>query len=202
MFVIGITGGIGSGKSTATEYFRTRGVVCIDADELSRKVTEANGLAIPEIESFLGAKAVDVTGALNRRYVAEKVFSDRTRLDKLTAIIHRYVLSEIAIELDKEAEKGIKLVVLDVPIPVQNGFLDKCNQVWVISCSDDVRVKRLVGRGMDKEDALRRIRMQMTKEEYENLADIVIKNDGTKEDLISSLDAYVEKELLERGIRI
>jgi|SRR5659263_67957 len=202
MFVIGITGGIGAGKSTAAKIFADRGVCVLDADEISRKVTGHDGRALDSIRSLLGNKMIDASGNMNRKLVAELVFSDRTKLDKLSAIIHRHVLDEIGVELEKEREKGTKVIVLDVPIPVQKGFLDVCNQVWVISADEDVRLERIRNRGMSAEDARRRMDMQMTREEYEQIADIVIENNEDEETLKEKIDVHIRKELEERGIRI
>lgn len=202
MFVIGITGGIGVGKSTAAKIFADRGVRVLDADEISRKVTGPQGRALDSIRELLGNKMIDSSGNLNRKLVAGLVFSDRTMLDRLSAVIHRHVLDEIAEELDKEKEKGTKVIVLDVPIPVQKGFIDACNQIWVISAEEDVRLERIRNRGMTTEDARRRMDMQMTREEYEDIADIVIENNADEETLKEQINIHIRKELEERGIRI
>ena len=215
MFVLGITGGIGSGKSTVSGYFRDRGVQVLDADEISRQVTDVGGVALPEIAELLGARAITANGALNRKYVASLVFSEKNKLDKLSSIIHHYVLTTIAEEIakaaekkemearaEKEREKGTKCIVLDVPIPVKHGFVDVCNQIWVVSASDPVRLDRLEARGMDRDDAKKRMLMQMTREEYEELGDVVLVNDGTLEELYEQIDRAVKEELNERGIRV
>jgi len=202
MFVIGITGGIGAGKSTAAKIFAQRGVRVLDADEISRKVTGQGGRALDSIRGLLGNKMIDTSGNMNRKLVAGLVFSDRTKLDKLSAVIHRHVLDEIGEELEKEREKGTKVIVLDVPIPVKKGFLDVCNQVWVISADEDVRIERIMDRGMSAEDARRRMDMQMTREEYEELADIVIENNEDEETLKEKINVHIRKELEGRGIRI
>ncbi|MBR2751434.1 MAG: dephospho-CoA kinase [Clostridiales bacterium] len=202
MFVLGITGGIGCGKSTVSGYFRERNVRVLDADEISRQVTDVGGAALPEIAELLGSRAINSQGALNRKYVASLVFSEKKKLDKLSSIIHKYVLSTIAEEIVKEAEKKTKLLVLDVPIPVKHGFVDVCNQIWVVSTRDDIRLDRLVLRGMDREDAKKRMAMQMTREEYEELGDVILVNDGTIDELILQIEDAVKKELNERGIRL
>jgi len=202
MFVIGITGCIGAGKSSVAKMFADRGVRVLDADEISRKVTGPQGSSVDAIRELLGNKVVDSAGNLNRKQVASAVFSNRTTLDKLSAIIHRQVLAEIAEELDKEREKGTKVIVLDVPIPVKRGFLDICNQVWVVSANEDVRLERLENRGMSIEDAKRRMNMQMTREEYEELADIVLVNNGDESILKEQVDIHIREELEKRGIRI
>ena len=202
MFVIGITGGIGSGKSAVASVFAKRGIRVLDADEISRQVTGANGRSLESIRELLGNKAIDANGALNRKVVATMVFSNRTLLDKLSTIIHKEVLNEISAEIDKEREQGTKVLVLDVPIPVKKGFLDVCNQVWVVSSDDEIRLDRLEKRGVTREDALRRIQMQMTKEEYEDLADIVIKNNEDECSLEVAVTQKINEEFEKRGIRV
>ena len=202
MFVLGVTGGIGTGKSTVSGYFRDTGVEVLDADEISRKVTDVGGVALPEIAELFGPRAITANGALNRKYVASLVFTEKKKLDKLSAIVHHYVLTTIGEEIAKAAERKVKLIVLDVPIPVKHGFVDVCNQILVVSSRDDIRLDRLVLRGMDRDDARKRMAMQMTREEYEELADRVLVNDGTIEELYEQIDKYVKEELNERGIRI
>ena len=202
MFVLGVTGGIGTGKSTVSGYFRDKGIEVLDADEISRKVTDVGGVALPEIAELFGPRAITANGALNRKYVASLVFTEKKKLDKLSAIVHHYVLTTIGEEIAKAAERKVKLIVLDVPIPVKHGFVDVCNQTLVVSSRDDIRLERLVLRGMDRDDARKRMAMQMTREEYEELADRVLVNDGTIDELYDQIDKYVKEELNERGIRI
>jgi len=201
MFVLGITGGIGSGKSTVSSYLGDKGLIVIDADEISRKVTDVGGVAVPAIAEVFGRRAVKDNGALNRKYVSGIVFKDKTKLDVLSTIIHRFVLEEMEEQVQKLRTKGEKCVVLDVPIPV-NRFVNMCNQIWVVTCEMDVRMVRLKERGMDVEDAKRRIAMQMTDEEYEQLGDYSINNSGSIEETFASVDKLIEKELNGRGIRI
>jgi len=202
MFVIGITGGIGAGKSSVAKFFAGKGIRVLDADEISRKVTGPDGSSVGAIRELLGSKAVDSSGNLNRKQVAGIVFSNRTKLDQMSEIIHRQVMEEIAGELETERQKGTKVLVLDVPIPVKKGFLDACNQVWVVSADEDIRLVRLKDRGVDEEDAKRRMAMQMTRDEYENLADIIIENNGGPDELEEKVNALIRQELGKRGIRV
>lgn len=202
MFVIGITGGIGSGKSTVSNILRERGVMVLDADEISHKVTEVGGIALPEIEEVFGRKAISADGSMNRKYISSQVFSDNTKLDLLSSIIHRYVFQYMDTELAKEQQKKTKCVVLDVPIPVKKGFVDHCNQIWVVTCDEAVRVNRLIDRGMTREDALRRISVQMTDDEYSALGDFTIDNSGDIDELMGKVEELIKSQLHERGIRI
>lgn len=200
MFVLGITGGIGSGKSTVSKYLADKGLIVIDADEISRQVTDVGGIAVPAIEEVFGKRAVKDDGSLNRKYVSGVVFKDKTKLDVLSTIIHKYVLDKMESDIQRYREKGVKCVVLDVPIPV-NRFAAMCNQIWVVTCDDDIRLSRLEGRGMDREDAQRRIAMQMTNDEYISLGEFSIDNSGSMEDTVKQVDVLIERELNGRGIR-
>ncbi len=201
MFVIGITGGIGCGKSSAAAICGESGLPVIDADDISRAVTAAGGKAIPEIIEIFGKKVLDANGALDRERMAGLVFKDRKALDGLSRIVHRHVTDEIAERVEKLRESKVRAVVLDVPIPVKKGFLDICDQVWVVWSDDAVRLSRLAARGMDNEEARRRISCQMTREEYEAIADILIDNSGSLDELRVKVRGILEEQLGMRGIR-
>ena len=201
MFVLGITGGIGSGKSTVSGILRDKGLLVLDADEISRKVTEPGGKALPAIAEKFGPRAVGANGVMNRKAVSSIVFSDKKKLDDLSSIIHQYVFEEMEEQVSKEKEKGTKCVVLDVPIPVKR-FTDMCDQIWVVTCDRDVRLARLAKRGLDKEEALRRIDMQMSDDEYCSLGDFSIDNSWGLEDLKDKVETLIREQLYERGIRI
>ena len=201
MFVLGVTGGIGTGKSTVSGILRDRGLLVLDADQISRDVTDVDGIANEEIAQVFGNRAIR-NNALDRKYISSIVFNDKTKLDILSSIIHKHVLKYIADQLEKERAKGTKCVVLDVPIPVEKGFVDKCNQIWVVTCDTEIKLRRLVDRGMTLDDAKRRIAMQMTDEEYLNIGDHEINNSGTIDDLISRVEELIKEQLYERGIRI
>ena len=201
MFVLGITGGIGSGKSTVSNILADKGLMVLDADEISRSVTGPGGRAMPEIASVFGNKVVTSNGALNRRVMSDIAFGDKKKLDELSTIIHRHVFEQIDEALAKEKEKGSKCVVLDVPIPV-NKFRELCDQIWVVTCDKDVRLARLQKRGMDKDEAERRIAVQMTDDEYCELGDHSIDNSWDIEDLKDKVEVLIREQLHERGIRI
>ncbi|MCR5339920.1 MAG: dephospho-CoA kinase [Saccharofermentans sp.] len=201
MFVLGITGGIGSGKSTVSGILRDKGVLVLDADEISRKVTEPGGKAIPAIAEEFGPKAIGAGGVMNRKAVSQIVFSDKKKLDVLSSIVHRFVFEEMEEQVQKEKEKGTKCVVLDVPIPVTR-FTDMCNQIWVVTCDKDVRLARLAKRGLDKEEANRRIDMQMSDDEYCALSDFSIDNSWDLESLNDKVERLIKEQLHSRGIRI
>lgn len=201
MFIIGITGGIGCGKSTVANICRDYGLPVIDADEISREVTSVGGTAISEIAENFGMHIIGQDGSLDREKMAEIVFGDRKSLDKLSRIVHRHVIEQIKIRTAKFKEEKSKALVLDVPIPVKDGFLDLCDQVWLIWTDDDLRIKRLNERGMGTEEARRRISFQMTRNDYESLSQVVIDNNGTEEELITKVRETLDEQLHMRGIK-
>lgn len=202
MFVIGITGGIGCGKSTAAGVCRDAGLPVIDADVISREVTAAGGDALPEIREQFGPSVFAADGSLDRAGAAKRVFRDHKALDQLSRIIHRHVLRIMHERLEALAQKGTGAAVLDVPIPVQEGFVDHCDQIWVVWAGEEQRIDRLAARGMEPDEARRRMAMQMTREEYEALADHVLNNDGPPEELAGRVMELLDLELGQRGIRM
>lgn len=202
MFVLGVTGGIGCGKSSVCSILRDRGIRVLDADEISKDVTLTDGIAVPAIAEAFGTKAIDKNGAMNRKYISSIVFNDNSKLDLLSSIIHKYVFEYIESELLKEREKGTKCVVLDVPIPVKNGFVSNCNQIWVVTCDDNVRLERLIARNMTREEATRRIAVQMSNDEYISIGDYVIDNSSDLNHLYEQVNKLITEQLWERGIKI
>ena len=188
-------------KSTVSGILREKGLLVLDADEISRNVTEPGGKALPAIAEAFGSRAVNASGVMNRKAVSSIVFSDKKKLDELSTIVHQYVFEEMEDRLEKEREKGTKCVVLDVPIPVKK-FTDMCNQIWVVTCDDEVRLARLSKRGLDKDEAKRRIDMQMTDDEYCSLGDFSIDNSWDMDSLNDKVNKLINEQLHSRGIRI
>ncbi len=202
MFVLGITGGIGCGKSTLAGLFKDAGVTVVDADAISRVVTAAGGTALPEIIEQFGPTFLSADGALDRTKMAAEVFSNRLAVDRLSEIVHRHVVGEIKRELNQGEKQKKDLLVLDVPIPIEDGFLQQCDFIAVVWASEEVRLERLQKRGMSKDEARRRMLMQMSEEEYRALADVVFYNDGDYQALKSFFDDLVKEQLTVRGISL
>lgn len=202
MFAIGITGGIGSGKTMAAKICKDYGIEVIDADEISKSLTVAGGKAMPEIAQAFGRKIIAADGSLNRKAMSDMVFKNKKSLDVLSSIVHKYVIAEIYSKVEEYKQKKYKVIVIDAPIPVKNGFLDVCDQVWLVWTDDDIRIKRLALRGMAADEAKRRILCQMTREEYEAVADKVIMNNDTVAELEVNVKTALETELGMRGIKI
>lgn len=188
--VIGISGGMGSGKSSVTQIMADLGAQVVDADEISHTVTEGNKPAVYEIAAAFGNRFVDMYGRLNRPLLAKHVFGDREKLDKLEAIVHKYVVAEMDAQVKLFREMGYGVLVMDVPIPVKRGFLDNVDQVWIVDADTETRIDRVIRRSnITREQAESRIASQLSREEYLTLADVVIPNNGS----LQELRTYVSK---------
>lgn len=184
MIIIGITGGIGSGKSTVSRLLGEQGAAIIDADLIARQIVEKGQPALQELEDFFGPEILDGKGELDRKKLAGLVFGDETKLAVLNEITHRYVAERIIESVARYRQRGISLVAVDVPLPVKYGFLDVVDEVWVVTADQETRIQRVAERsGMTRDEALNRIRMQMSDAQYRELADRIIENNGSLEEL-------------------
>lgn len=200
MFVIGVTGGIGAGKSSFARFLAEAGLPLIDADQISHELTQAGGRSMAQIAAVFGDAYLKEDGSLDREAMAALAFRDKKSLDSLSAIIHQDVIWTIDQRLATLSQTGSQAVVLDVPIPVKHGFLDRCDLVISLWADDQIRLERLAERGMPPEEARRRMAVQLSREEYENLSDILLLNNGSLDDLRSRAQEILQAELSSRGI--
>lgn len=176
-FVLGITGGIGSGKSTVSHILEELGAVIIDADIISRQVVMPGERALAELLDVFGKDILDDSGKLKRKKLAEEVFNDEARLQILNSIMHKYVAQRIKDIVKEHILKKTRVIVIDAPIPIKIGFLDLCDEVWTVSASMELRIERIMQRnGMTYEEAVSRINSQITDQEYISIANKVIYN--------------------------
>jgi len=188
MLVVGLTGGIGSGKSTASRLLRERGAVIVDADVAARKVVEPGGPAYQAVVDRFGPDILAPDGSIDRPALAAIVFTDPAARADLEAITHPAVGVLINEQLAAEAETD-HVVVLDVPLLVESGQMAVAG-VIVVDCPPEVAIRRLVEqRGMGEADARRRVAAQVSREERLAHADLVIDNAGSPEALDRQVDA-------------
>jgi dephospho-CoA kinase len=190
--LVGLTGGIGSGKSTAARMFADRGAVVIDADRLAREVVAPGSQGFQEVVGRFGQEVVGPDGALDRQRLAGIVFGDEEARRDLNAIVHPRVGERIAERLAELADHP-GLVVLDVPLLVEVGTGRGYDAVVVVTAPEDVRVRRLAERGMDPDDVRARMAAQAGDEERLDVATHTIDNRGGRDDLAAEVDRVYEE---------
>jgi dephospho-CoA kinase len=186
--VVGLTGGIGSGKSTVSARLRERGAVVVDADAVVRELQEPGMAVFERMVDRFGPGIVGVDGRLDRQAVADVVFNDTDALAALNAIVHPAVGAEIAARI--EAQRGTdRIVIADIPLLVEGTSALPMAAVIVVDTPPELAVQRLVAhRGFSEEDAWARVSAQASREERLARADRVIDNSGGPEDLDPQLD--------------
>ena len=191
MIVVGLTGGIGSGKSTVSAMLAARGAEVIDADLITREVQLPGSVVVEEIARRFGQDVLDENGALLRAKLAEIVFADAKSLAGLNAIVHPAVRAEIARRVDLLAPSD-RIVVLDIPLLTENRR-GAIQAKIVVDVPVEQQVERLVSsRGFTESDARARIANQSSREERLRDADFVIDNSGDIEDLDPQIDKLWE----------
>ncbi|MFB4425270.1 dephospho-CoA kinase [Streptomyces sp. QL37] len=182
MLKVGLTGGIGAGKSEVSRLLARYGAVLIDADRIAREVVEPGTPGLTAVVEAFGRGILGPDGALNRPALGSIVFADPARLATLNAIVHPLVGARSA-ELERAAGPGA-VVVHDVPLLTENGLAPVYDLVVVVDAEPGTQLDRLVRlRGMTESDARARMAAQATREERLAVADIVVDNDGPLEDL-------------------
>lgn len=195
---IALTGGIGSGKSTVARLLQARGAVVIDADAIAREIVEPGQPALEEIREAFGDEVIDADGRLRRSRLAEIAFADPNALARLNAITHPRIAARSADLLAAAPVEAV--VVYDMPLLVEQGpaALAGWDAVVVVDASDDVRLSRLMARGVDRADAVRRMAAQASREERAAVADHVIENSADPQALEAAVDA-LWRELTGQG---
>lgn len=188
VLLIGLTGGIGSGKSTVSVRLADHGAVVIDADAIVRSLQVPGTPVFEAMVERFGAGIVGVDGTLDRQAVADVVFDDAEALADLGAIVHPRVAEEIARRLQEETDTD-HVVILDVPLLVESGR-DDLGALVVVDVDPEIAVSRLVAlRGMRETDARARIARQATREDRVAKADYILDNSGSLDALHAAVDA-------------
>jgi len=188
--VIGLSGGIGSGKSTVGKTLEKLGATLIDADAIVHEVQSPGSPVLKEIAAEFGPEVIDETGALDREALGNIIFRDPDARKKLGRIVHPPVIAEMVRRLYVAKDAGCKLVILDIPLLFEGAKtgtgaasvlqFDATVAVWA---TEENQIQRQIERnGYDREEALRRIRAQLPLDEKRAMADYVIDNSGTLED--------------------
>jgi dephospho-CoA kinase len=188
---VGLTGGVGSGKSTVSALLAEHGAVVIDADAIAREVVEPGTQGFEAVVAEFGAGIVGPDGGLDRPALAAVVFRDEDRRAALNAIVHPLVGQRTA-ELMAAAPAGA-VVVFDIPLLVENDLAASFDVVVVVQATVETRLARLAGRGMAETDARERMAVLATDEQRRAVADEVIVNDGSRDELRERVSALWER---------
>ena len=190
MKIIGVTGGIASGKSTVTAYLRKQNIPVFDADASAHDAVRLGSPCLAKIHEIFGDEILMKTGELDRKALSALVFSNKEALKKLENIIHGYVWAKAQEFI--AAQKKEKIIVLDVPLLIECGWYTSVDAVWLIKISEEEQIKRAIKRNNITEGEVRaRIKAQMPFSEKQKYATTILDNSGS----ISSLEKQVSVAL-------
>ncbi|GAB2893522.1 dephospho-CoA kinase [Neomicrococcus lactis] len=194
--MIGLTGGIASGKSVVARYLESLGAVLIDADQLSREVVAKGTEGLAEIAEVFGRDILTENGDLNRPALGALIFADEQKREALNSIVHPRVRAESARRI-AEAPRG-SVIVQDIPLLVETGQAKNFDKVLVVQAPLEERIRRMVeDRGMTRDAALSRIEAQASDAERAEVADVVLDNSTTIESLLEQVDDFWNQHVVE-----
>lgn len=191
---IGLTGGIGSGKTTAARRFAELGALVYHADEISRRSIEPGAACYGRVVDAFGEGILKTDGAIDRKRLAQIVFSDETKRETLNAIIHPYVIEQLFSLAERDlADQPGAIAVFEVPLLFESGLHERMDANVLVVCDAKSRIRRVAERdGISREQVLSRMRAQMPEEEKRLLADYLLDNNGSKEALLRQVDLLYE----------
>lgn len=185
MKIVGLTGNIASGKSTAADMFEKLGAKIIDADRVARSVVEPEKPAWKEIVEKFGKDVLNPDGTIDREKLGEIVFNDERKRTVLNDITHPKILEEVRKDIERHREEGSGVIIIEAALIVEKGgwLRATINSLIVVTSSQESRIQRLMSRrGYTREEALSRINAQIPSAEKEKHADMIIDNSGSLED--------------------
>lgn len=194
-YIIGLTGQSGSGKTTVCDTFKSLGFQIINADLVSKYITENSKACIDELKTAFGEKYIE-NGVLNRRKLGSLVFADREKLDKLMEITFPYIIDEINRQIAKIGNN--KLIVVDAPTLFESGLNKSCDEIVSVISDKALRLDRIMKRDkISKEEAEKRFSSQLSEKFFKENSDFIIENNGSEEELIKKavLTAQSIKEI-------
>lgn len=199
MFVIAVTGGLGAGKSEVVDGFATRGAHVIDLDSLAKSLLEPGEEVRDAVVAAFGDAVVDADGLVSARRLGREAFSCQANAATLNAIVHPEVIRRTFALLEELAGSDVPpaVVVVEIPLLAENPALaESVDLVIAVEAPVEARVARAVARGLSVEDARARVAVQASDEERRAIADVVISNEGTAEDLAKSIEHTWEEDVL------
>ncbi|HEJ8725688.1 dephospho-CoA kinase [Staphylococcus aureus] len=192
--VIGLTGGIASGKSTVSELLSVIGFKVVDADKAAREAVKKGSKGLAQVREVFGDEAIDENGEMNRRYMGDLVFNHPEKRLELNAIIHPIVRDIMEEEKQEYLKQGYN-VIMDIPLLFENELENTVDEVWVVYTSESIQMDRLMQRNnLSLEDAKARVYSQISIDKKSRMADHVIDNLGDKLELKQNLERLLEEE--------
>ncbi len=184
MKVIGVTGGIGSGKSMVAQFLAELGAVIIDADKVGHEAFKPDTEVWHKVVAAFGEQILASDGTIDRGKLSEIVFSHPGSLSRLNQITHPRIGKMMRAQLENYQRQGVRVVVLEIPLLVDTGKTSLVDEVWVTVASESTVLKRLEERsGLSRQQSLARIHSQISNEERIKHTDVVINNDGSLDEL-------------------
>lgn len=191
-FVLGLTGGIATGKTTVTRYFKRLAIPIVDSDIIAREVVEPGTLGLELIRANFGDGVIGEDGHLNRKKLGKIVFSDEEKRKRLNQLLSEELDKAISAEINQWVAKKVPLVVVDVPLMYEAHYDRKVDQVMVVDVPETIQLERLMARdGLSQAEAKKRIASQMPIEEKRRLADVLINNAGTVAETEEQLEKWL-----------
>lgn len=192
--VIGLTGQSGAGKTTVSRVFSQNGFAVIDADIISREVTEKGQPCLTELSEAFGSDIINSDGTLNRKRLGSIVFSDREKLRQLNGIIYPYIIYRIISRIDELSEEGRELILLDAPTLFEANADDLCDLIISVTADESIRMSRIIARdNITTEAAKKRFESQYSEHFFVNHSDFVIINNKTPDVLAAKAEEVAGK---------
>ena len=192
--VIGLTGQSGAGKTTVSRVFSQNGFAVIDADIISREVTQKGQLCLTELSEAFGSDIINSDGTLNRKRLGSIVFSDREKLRQLNGIIYPYIIYRIISRIDELSEEGRELILLDAPTLFEANADDLCDLIISVTADESIRMSRIIARdNITPEAAKKRFESQYSEHFFVNHSDFVIINNKTPDVLAAKAEEVAGK---------
>lgn len=190
--VLGLTGSIATGKSTAVEVFRKAGFPIVDSDQIARRVVEPGTPGLKAIIDTFGKEMLQLDGSLNRKALGKLIFSDDRQREKLNQLLAPYLEKSIVGDI-QSAKKNSDLVIADIPLLYEQGYEQYVDQVAVVYIPEAMQVERLMKRDrLTEEEAKQRVKSQESIESKKEKADVVFDNQGSVADLEGQISAWLE----------
>ena len=195
MLKVGLTGGIGSGKSTASRYFESLGAFVLDADEEAKELITSNETVQHELISEFGTDIIDGTGRMNKNKLSRVAFQDEDHQQRLNSVVHPYIFNLIDKEFNRVFnDKKHGVFIVDAALIYETGFDAHLDYVIVVTAHLKNRMERALGREtLSREEILKRVGFQWPEEEKVNMADFVVHNDGTEAELQKNIESLIKK---------